>query len=43
VNYESWTDEDVSLQTYFSEIASSTPLSRAKEAELAERIAAGDT
>jgi RNA polymerase primary sigma factor len=42
VNYESWTDEDVSLQTYFSEIASSTPLSRAKEAELAERIAAGD-
>ena len=42
MNYESWTDEDVSLQTYFSEIASSTPLSRAKEAELAERIAAGD-
>ena len=42
MNYESWTDEDVSLQTYFSEIASSTPLSRAKESELAERIAAGD-
>ena len=42
MNYESWTDEDVSLQTYFSEIASSTPLSRAKEAELAEKIATGD-
>ena len=42
MDYESWTDEDVSLQTYFSEIASSTPLSREKEAELAERIAAGD-
>ena len=42
MNYESWTDENVSLQTHFSEIASSTPLSRAKEAELAERIAAGD-
>ena len=42
VNYESWTDEDVSLQTYFNEIASSQPLSREKEAELAERIAAGD-
>ena len=42
MSYESWTDEDVSLLTYFSEIASSPPLSRAKEAELAERIAAGD-
>ena len=42
MNYESWTDEDVSLQTYFNEIASSQPLSREKEAELAERIAAGD-
>ena len=42
VNYESWTDEDVSLQTYFNEIARSEPLSREKEAELAERIAAGD-
>ena len=42
MNYESWTDEDVSLQTYFNEIARSEPLSREKEAELAERIAAGD-
>ena len=42
MNYESWTDEDVSLQTYFNEIASSQPLSREKEAELAERIAAGE-
>jgi RNA polymerase primary sigma factor len=42
VNYESWTDDDVSLHAYFSEIASSTPLSRAKEAELADRIADGD-
>ena len=42
MNYGSWTDEDVSLQTYFSEITSSRPLSRAEEAELAERIAAGD-
>ncbi|MBT4098165.1 MAG: RNA polymerase sigma factor RpoD/SigA [Gemmatimonadetes bacterium] len=42
MNYESWTDDDVSLHAYFSEIASSTPLSRAKEAELADRIADGD-
>ncbi|MFC1525599.1 RNA polymerase sigma factor RpoD/SigA [Candidatus Latescibacterota bacterium] len=42
MNYESWTDEDVSLQTYFNELTSSQPLSREKEAELAERIAAGD-
>jgi RNA polymerase primary sigma factor len=42
MNYESWTDEDVSLQTYFQEIGNSQPLSREKEAELAERIAAGD-
>ncbi|MBU06680.1 MAG: RNA polymerase subunit sigma [Gemmatimonadetes bacterium] len=42
VNYDSWTDDDVSLQTYFDEIGNSQPLSRAKEAELAERIAAGD-
>ena len=42
MNYESWADEDVSLQTYFNEITSSQPLSREKEAELAERIAAGD-
>jgi len=42
VNYDSWTDEDVHLQTYFNEIGSSQPLSREKEAELAERISAGD-
>ena len=42
MNYDSWTDEDVNLQTYFSEIGNSQPLSREKEAELAERIAAGD-
>ena len=42
MNYESWTDEDVSLQTYFNEIGTSQPLSREKEAELAGRIAAGD-
>ena len=42
MNYRSLTDEDASLQTYFSEISSSRPLSREKEAELAERIAAGD-
>ncbi|MFC1526646.1 RNA polymerase sigma factor RpoD/SigA, partial [Candidatus Latescibacterota bacterium] len=42
VNYESWTDEEVSLQTYFNEITSSRPLSREKESELAERIAAGE-
>ena len=35
-------DEDVSLQTYFHEITGSQPLSRVKEAELSERIAAGD-
>ena len=39
MNYDSWTDEDVNLQTYFSEIGNSQPLSREKEAELAERIA----
>jgi RNA polymerase primary sigma factor len=42
MNYESWTDEDVSLQTYFNEIGNSQPLSREKEAELAGRIADGD-
>jgi len=42
VNYDSWTDDDASLQTYFDEIGNSQPLSREKEAELAERIAAGD-
>lgn len=42
MSYDSWTDEDASLQTYFSEIGSSQPLSREKEAELAERIKAGD-
>ncbi|MEC8991346.1 MAG: RNA polymerase sigma factor RpoD/SigA [Candidatus Latescibacterota bacterium] len=42
MNYDSWTDDDVSLQTYFDEIGNSQPLSREKEAELAERIAAGD-
>jgi RNA polymerase primary sigma factor len=42
VNYDSWTDEDVNLQTYFNEIGSSQPLSREKEAEVAQRIAAGD-
>ena len=42
MQYDSWTDEDVSLQTYFSEIGNSQPLSREKEAELAVRIAAGD-
>jgi RNA polymerase primary sigma factor len=42
VNYDSWTDEDVNLQTYFNEIGSSQPLSREKEAEVALRIAAGD-
>ncbi len=42
MNYGSWTDEDVSLQTYFNEITSSQPLSRGEEAELAERIATGD-
>ena len=42
MNYDSWTDEDVNLQTYFNEIGSSQPLSREKEAEVAQRIAAGD-
>ncbi len=42
MNYESWADEDASLQTYFNEITSSQPLSRVREAELSERIAAGD-
>ena len=42
MKYESWMDEDVSLQTYFHEITGSQPLSRVKEAELSERIAAGD-
>jgi RNA polymerase primary sigma factor len=42
VNHDSWTEDDVSLQAYFDEIGSSQPLSREKEAELAERIAAGD-
>jgi len=43
MQYNSWKDEDASLQTYFSEIGNSQPLSREKEAELAVRIAAGDT
>ncbi|MBT3342620.1 MAG: RNA polymerase sigma factor RpoD/SigA [Gemmatimonadetes bacterium] len=42
MNHDSWTEDDVSLQAYFDEIGSSQPLSREKEAELAERIAAGD-
>ena len=42
MNYDSWMDEDVNLQTYFKEIGSSQPLSREKEGQLAERIAAGD-
>ena len=42
VKYQSWTDQDVSLHTYFDEIAGSRPLSREREAELAGRIAAGD-
>ena len=40
MKYESWMDEDVSLQTYFSEVTGSQPLSREREAELAERRAA---
>ena len=42
MNYESWTPEDVGLQTYFHQIAGSQPLSRGEERVLAERIAAGD-
>ena len=42
VDHDSRTNDDVSLQAYFSEIGNSQPLSREKEAELAERIAAGD-
>ena len=42
MNYESWADEDVGLQTYLNEITTSQPLSRAKEAELSARIATGD-
>jgi len=42
VNYQNWADEDVRLQMYFDEITGSQPLSRAEEAELSERIAAGD-
>ena len=40
MKYESWMDEDVSLQTYFSVVTGSQPLSREREAELAERRAA---
>ena len=42
MTYNTWDTDDAGLQAYFNDIASSKPLKRERETELAERIQAGD-